>query len=111
MIKNGFTFLFVMGFASLAMAQNPTVNTNGVVNVASFALAGQPNGSIARGSMVVIFGANMGPAALVQASTFPLPTSIGGTSIKVTSGSTTTDAIIKLHFCRTDRGNYSLGNT
>jgi uncharacterized protein (TIGR03437 family) len=84
----------MLGFAGLASAQNPVVNTNGVVNVASFAFAGLPNGDIAPGSMVVIFGTNMGPATLQQAGTYPLPTSLGGTSVKVTSGGTITDAII-----------------
>lgn len=81
-------------FAPLVIAQNPTVFSGGIVNVASYAVAGQPNGSIARGSVVVIFGTNMGPTALLQASTYPLPTSLGGTSVKVTSGATALDAIM-----------------
>ena len=93
-MKTGWKVLFSFAFAGLAAAQNPVVTTNGIVNVASFALAGQPNGAIARGSMVVIFGTNMGPVALQQAASYPLPTSLGGTSIKITSGATTTDAII-----------------
>ena len=93
-MKNSLKILIALGFAGLAAAQNPAVNTNGIVNVASFAYAGLPNGDIAPGSMVVIFGSNMGPATLQQAGAYPLPTSLGGTSIKVTSGSTTTDAII-----------------
>ncbi len=87
-------FLIAVGFASLAVAQNPVVTPNGIVNVASFALAGQPNGAIAPGSMVVIFGSNMGPATLQVAGAYPLPTTLGGTSVKVTSGSTTTAAIM-----------------
>jgi len=67
---------------------------NGIVNVASFALTAQPNGSIAPGSMVVIFGTNMGPAALQQAGAYPLPTTLGGTSVKVTSGGVTADGIM-----------------
>lgn len=86
--------LIAVGFASLAVAQNPVVTPNGIVNVASFALAGQPNGAIAPGSVVVIFGSNMGPAILQQAGAYPLPITLGGTSVKVTSGTTTTDAIM-----------------
>lgn len=88
------TILIALALAGIAAAQTPTVNTNGVVNVASFAFAGLPNGDIAPGSMVVIFGSSLGPATLQQAASYPLPTSLGGTSVKVTSGSTTTDAII-----------------
>jgi uncharacterized protein (TIGR03437 family) len=93
-MKSRGIFTIMLGFAGLASAQNPVVNANGVVNVASFAFAGLPNGDIAPGSMVVIFGSNMGPATLQQAATYPLPTSLGGTSVKVTSGGTITDAII-----------------
>jgi uncharacterized protein (TIGR03437 family) len=45
--------------------------------------------TIAQGSMFVVFGENLGPAQLVQAGSYPLPPQIGGTSINVTSGSTT----------------------
>jgi uncharacterized protein (TIGR03437 family) len=94
MKKSRWVILAALGFAGVAAAQNPAVNANGVVNVASFAYAGLPNGDIAPGSMVVIFGSNMGPATLQQAGAYPLPTSLGGTSVKVTSGGTATDAII-----------------
>ncbi len=88
------SIFIALALAGIAAAQTPAVNTNGVVNVASFAFAGLPNGDIAPGSMVVIFGSNLGPATLQQAASYPLPTSLAGTSVKVTSGSTTTDAII-----------------
>ena len=93
-MKSKWNIFIALGFAGAAAAQNPAVNTNGVVNVASFAYTGLPNGDIAPGSMVVIFGSNMGPATLQQAGAYPLPITLGGTSVKVTSGSTTTDAII-----------------
>lgn len=80
--------------AGAAFAQNPVVNANGVVNVASFAYAGLPNGDIAPGSMVVMFGSNLGPATLQQAATYPLPTSLSGTSVRVTSGGAAADAIL-----------------
>jgi uncharacterized protein (TIGR03437 family) len=43
--------------------------------------------AIATGSMFVIFGGSLGPAALV-AATLPLPTTLAGTSVTVTSGNT-----------------------
>ena len=93
-MKIGQKLLIAFGFVGLATAQNPIVTPNGIVNVASFALAGQPNGAIAQGSMVVIFGANMGPATLQQAGAYPLPTTLGGTSVKVTSAGASADAIM-----------------
>lgn len=80
--------------AGMAFAQAPSVKTGGVVNAASYGLAGLPGGAIAPGSMIVIFGSNMGPATLQQATSFPLPTSMGGTSLKVTVGSTTVTPIL-----------------
>jgi uncharacterized protein (TIGR03437 family) len=44
--------------------------------------------------MFVVFGQKMGPANLVQVSSFPLPTSLAGTSIKVSVQATTVDAIM-----------------
>jgi uncharacterized protein (TIGR03437 family) len=45
--------------------------------------------SIAQGSLFVVFGANIGPAQLAEAASYPLPPQIGNTSITVTSGTTT----------------------
>jgi uncharacterized protein (TIGR03437 family) len=72
------------------LAAQPTA----VVNVASFANPNLPNGNIAQGSMFTVFGTNIGPAALVQVSAFPLPTQLGGTSIKVSAGGQTVDCIM-----------------
>lgn len=88
--------LFTLALSSQGQAQVPTIAANGIRNGASYALPGMPNAGIAQGSIFVIFGDNMGPAALVQVSQFPLPTSQGlaGTSVKITVGSTTVDAIM-----------------
>jgi len=55
-----------------------------------------PNSPIAQGSIFIVFGQNLGPASIAQANKFPLPSSQGlaGTSIKVTVGGTTLDAIM-----------------
>jgi uncharacterized protein (TIGR03437 family) len=45
--------------------------------------------TIAQGSLFVVFGYNLGPANLVQVSAFPLPDVLSGTSVTVTSGTTT----------------------
>ena len=72
----------------------PTPSITAVENAATNIPAGVPNAPIAQGAMFVVKGANLGPAAVVIAGAFPLTTSIGGTSIKVTVNGTTVDAIM-----------------
>ncbi len=93
-MRNSLKVLIALGFAGLASAQTPSITPNGIVNVASYAYAGLPSGGIAPGSMFVAFGSNLGPAVLAQATSFPLPTSLGGTSVKVTAGGNTYNCIL-----------------
>ena len=72
-------FILAAGWASA----EPFVFYRGVVNAASFAPPGLPNGSIARGSIFSIFGRKLGPTAAVQVAAFPLPTELAGVSIEV----------------------------
>ncbi len=44
--------------------------------------------------MFILFGRNMGPPALRLVNTFPLPADLAGTSIRVTVGGTTVNAIM-----------------
>ncbi len=81
-------------FGVLAFAQAPTINTDGVVSAASNLPTAFPGGGIAQGSLFLIYGANLGPASLMQANSYPLPTSLGNTSIQITSGGTNTAAIM-----------------
>ena len=96
MLVRVFAFSVVAMLPTFVFAQQPTIGTNGVVNNASYASPSLPNGALAQGSIFTIFGTNLGPASLVQVSTFPLPTSqgLGGTSVSVTVGSTTLNAIM-----------------
>jgi uncharacterized protein (TIGR03437 family) len=71
---------------AIAAAQ-PSINAGGVVNAASYAPTGLPNASIAQGSIALVFGKNLGPANLVSAG-FPLPTTLSGTSVQITVGTT-----------------------
>jgi len=82
-------------FASTAAAQSTRIPPNGVVNAASFARPGLPNGKIARGSIFSVFGTRIGPDAPVDLSnaTFPLGTTLGGVSGTVTQGDVTVDVI------------------
>lgn len=65
-----------------AMAQPNVPVIFGAENSASYVV------NIAQGSLFVVYGMNVGPAQLVQASSFPVPAQLGGTSMMVTSGST-----------------------
>jgi len=92
----GFAICLAGTMATAAMAQAPSVTPNGIVNVGSYAYADLPSGAIAQGSIFGIFGTNLGPAQYVQATSYPIPTTLGGTSVKITSGSTTAQALIFL---------------
>ena len=63
-----------------------------ILNAASYALPGLPNSALAQGSIFVVFGAELGPVELRQAAGFPLPASLGGTSVRITVGTTTVEA-------------------
>ena len=84
---------FVLIAGTLA-AQNPSFT--GVVNAGSNLPPGFPNSGLAQGSIIVVYGSNLGPASLMQAGTPTLPTTNGlaGTSITITSGGTTVTAPI-----------------
>src|ERR1700722_16813061 len=78
------TALLWCAFLALpAMAQPNPPFVFSAENSASYA------GTIAQGSLFIVFGANIGPAKLIQASSLPLPPQIRGTAITVTSGSIT----------------------
>jgi uncharacterized protein (TIGR03437 family) len=87
--------ILIVLVALTAHAQAPTIGA--VVNAASYALTALPNSGIAQGSIFIVFGSNMGPAALTFASGFPLPTTLpasNGTSVRVTVSGTTTSAYV-----------------
>ena len=81
------TTLFCLAAIGSAWAQ-PTLT--GVTNAANYSTG------IAQGSIFVAFGTNMGPASIVQASAFPVPTTLAGTSMRFTpvAGGTFYDALI-----------------
>ncbi len=82
--------LFLLALtASSLLATPPTIATPGIENAASYSNPGFPNGSIAQGSLFVVFGSALGPAAIQYATSFPLPSTLSGTSINVTVNGTT----------------------
>src|SRR6266849_5460797 len=78
--------------AAAALGQAPTITA--VEDAATNIVPGLPNSAIAQGALFVVKGANLGPASLAIATSFPLSLSIGGTSVQVTVGGATVDAIM-----------------
>ncbi len=70
----------------------PAIATGGVVNAASYAPGGPPNG-LAQGSFFSIFGTSLGPTEPAQAG-YPLPTNLGGVSVEVLAGGNTYNAYL-----------------
>jgi uncharacterized protein (TIGR03437 family) len=68
--------------AMSAMAQAPVVPQGGVVNGASFRPANATGGGVSAGAIVSIFGSNLATATVVAGS-LPLPTSLGGTTVRI----------------------------
>jgi uncharacterized protein (TIGR03437 family) len=77
---------------TVALAQPSVGSVNAILNGASYAYANLPNGSIAQGSIFSIFGSKLGPSSSPSLA-YPLQTTLGGVSVKVTSGGKTVDAI------------------
>lgn len=68
-------------------------NVSAVLNNASYALPGLPNAGIAQGSLMAIFGTGLSSGNMT-ATSFPLQANMGGTSVRVTSGGTSVDALM-----------------
>jgi uncharacterized protein (TIGR03437 family) len=80
-------------FAATAAAQPSITN---VVNNASGIVQALPNGGIAQGSLFLVTGSGLGPTPLVvDSSSKPFQqTTLAGTSVSVTIGSSTTNALM-----------------
>src|SRR5579862_3120596 len=72
-----------------ATPEGPVFAASGVLNAASYAYPGNPNGAIAEGSMFNIFGTGLGPQNIVGATSLPLQQNLAGTSVSVTVNGTT----------------------
>lgn len=81
-----FCFLSVLLIIHSAFGQVPSASA--IVNGASNVPAPLPNSAIAQGAIFVIYGSNLGPEKLVQASTFPLSSDYGlaGTIVRIQVG-------------------------
>jgi len=88
-----FAFILTLLIASSLLAQ-PVVSPSGIVNSAGWRNQAQPVSGIAQGSIFTIQGSGIGPAQMVQASAIPLTTNLGGSSVSVTVGGKSVDALI-----------------
>src|SRR5579871_5604808 len=75
------------GLLAAAFSLNAQPGSTPIVNSANN--SADYSTTLAQGSLFVVFGQNLGPTNFVQVSAFPLPNILSGTSITVTSGSTT----------------------
>jgi uncharacterized protein (TIGR03437 family) len=91
--------LAAMLFPAVSSFAQPVISSDSpIASAASYRAPGLPGSGVAQGSIFSIFGTGLGPNPWVQAGTFPLPTSLGGSSVSVTVGGTTTQAILVLAY-------------
>ena len=89
------TFSYQGNIVQLTYLGSPSAGhpgISGVVNPASNIPPGLPNSGIAQGSIFVVYGNNLASAGLLQATTLPLTTTLGATSIAITVNGTTVNA-------------------
>ena len=68
----------------------PLITAGGVTNAASYASASPPNGGVAQGSYISIFGTGLGPAAGAQAPAgSTLSPTLAGVSVTIANGAAT----------------------
>ena len=67
----------------------PNIAPGGIVNAAS-----NRGAAIARGSLIAIYGSNLGPAVPVAATTYPIPSTLGNVTVNVTQGATAGQAYL-----------------
>lgn len=87
--------LAALALASAAvLAAAPAIS--GIYNAAAWVPPSLPNSGIAQGAIFTLTGTGLGPAALQQAQSYPLPTTqgLGGTTIQVTVGAVTETCIM-----------------
>ncbi len=88
---------FVFAAAMLAGIPPQTraaINPGGVVNAASFSPFGLPGSDIAPGSLFLVFGTDLAAPGLAQLDEFPLPSTLGGSSVQVEVGGRVVDCFM-----------------
>lgn len=85
-MRRNFLWIALGLFSLIAGASAaPQLQQGSIVNAASFAVDGSPNAAIAQGSLFTVFGVDLGPTTAVNVNQFPLPTSLGGVSVRVSA--------------------------
>lgn len=85
---------------SLAALSTAAPSITGVYNAGSWQPTALPNSGIAQGAIFTVTGSGLGPSTLVQAQSYPLPTTQGlsGTTCSVKVGSVTETCIMAYTF-------------
>ncbi len=92
-MKTAFLPFLALLTAAGALQAQPAISSGGIFNAGSYAYPGLPNAAIAQGSLFVVYGSGMGPAA-IQTGGLPLSATFGGTSMTVTVNGTSTKPLI-----------------
>jgi uncharacterized protein (TIGR03437 family) len=85
---------FTVNQAPATASGGPNVSPGGVVGAASGIPPSLPGGALALGSFFSVFAEGVGPNPPEQANSFPLPTNLGGTTVRIRQGSTGVDAFL-----------------
>ena len=84
---------YLAGFSLMAGTLFAQPRITELVNGASYIPTGLPGSGVAQGAIAVLKGSNLGPAELIQ-SGIPRPTTLGGTSIRISVGGTEVSALM-----------------
>ncbi len=70
----------VVALSTALLSAQPVIKPAGIANAASYGK------DIAQGSLFVVFGSGLGPDRLMQASSLPLGSTLGGSSVMISAG-------------------------
>src|SRR5579883_657733 len=88
------TIVFALFSAAGLTSLGAALTVTSIQNAASSIVPGLPNAPLAQGSIFIIKGSGLGPATLSIASTPFQSTTLNGTSVAVTVGGTTVNALM-----------------
>jgi uncharacterized protein (TIGR03437 family) len=91
-MKRSLATVAVCCLSNIPAFSQPAVNS--VLHAASLRPAQFAFSSVPQGALAVATGSRLGPATLEQAKTYPLQTELAGTSVKITSGAVTVNALM-----------------
>jgi len=89
-VKTSFAIVLLLGLLAVSGFAQPKVTL--IVNAASSSYPPLQNSGIAQGSYFTIYGSGLGPSTGVGWNPYPLPTTLGGSTVSVSVGATTVTA-------------------